>query len=222
MCLIDQTLANQFNVHINHKQYKSRSALIIAFLSIYYGILLMFFPAWAFYMGTFKIVPKLTVYYIQYMVTCGATFAAINSGFMISERYAAIAVAYKELKLGFDQRKSASAIVSEVSDNVFAKKFGVLLTLFKELTELTSLSNEIYGWTYVVCFIRTFSVVLIQKYSIVLLIFSDDIEYSEKFHKAIIITIINMGDASKVFFGAFMVTRLKAKVAIRRQIRRGF
>lgn len=217
---VDQTLANQFNVRINYTRYKTLSSISITVLCIYFGILVTFFPSWAFVMGSYSLMPKLFVYYIQYTVTFSAIFAAIQSAYMVSERYAAIISAYKKLKLDFDRNEATfNKIADELSANktsneFYARKFGVLVTLFKELSELMRLSNEIYGWIYVLCVIRTFSVVLIQKYSVILLIFDGNIQANDKIYKTVVLIIINTIDASKLFLCGVVTKRLTSNVIL--------
>lgn len=211
---VDQTLAKQFNVGINYTRYKRFASTFVVVLWIYLVLLVAFFPLWAFAMGSYSLMPKLFVYYIQYTMTFSAIFASIHSAYMVSERYAAIISAYKKLKLDLDRNKATFQKISgdKTSNEFYARKFSVLMTLFKELSELMSLSNEIYGWIYVLCVVRTFSVVLIQKYSIILLVFDGNIHANDKAYKAIVILLINSIDALKLFVCGNVVKQLKTNV----------
>lgn len=212
LCAVDQVLANQFDARVNHRRYKAAACKFIVVLAVYFALLLVFCPSWAFITGQHQLIPKLMVYCSQYILSCGGVFAAINAALLISERYATICIACKELQRDFDQRKTSSSSVCKMSDEYFAGKFGILLTLFKELADLVNLSNSIYGWVYVLCIIRTFSVVLIQKYAIILLIFNEDTPFYDKIYKTIIITILNLSDVSKVVLCGYVETRLQRTV----------
>lgn len=113
------------------------------------------------------VLPTLFIYAAQHIIMNAQLFTSINYLFLIERRFRALHVAYEKL-----QRKYVHFLrvknPNVYKDYEFVMKLHKIFELFRELTDLIKLIEDIFGWFYASSITKNFTLTLFHMYFIFL------------------------------------------------------
>lgn len=209
--VIDERFQVDFNATVNHKDYKRKLSHVLAVLYIYYGILVTAQIWFITNTGQYILIPPTIVYCGQHLILNSQVYTLSNYLFLLRRRYRLTLLVYKQiyreyvhyLKLG---------IFNENTENIFLMKLLKIFELFREITRLTRLYDDTFGWIFASQIIKTFMSILMQLYVFFLTIDNDHKTHKIENFVAIGIIYIFIGEVLKMIWVTIAIHSVYAAV----------
>lgn len=184
---IDQRILVKFSASVDHQKYNRKLSIAVRMFSMF-GIIEMITTIMLVNTaghGNYILIPPTFAYSLQNMTLAAQAYASTNYLFLIERRYRVLISVYHQVHRDYIQYMK-TGIRIKCTEDVFSQKLLEIFQLFREITDLIRLFDEISGWIFASQTIKTFMACLAEMYFIFLT--SDDElgEYADFFRYGIV------------------------------------
>lgn len=167
---IDRRLADTFHMCVDFCRYRQRIFYAtISFLLYFYGFTIgLCYLAHSY--GNYRLLLFVLTYQFVQMSLANTVFAAINSAFLIRDRFKLLTTIYQHTNRDLGYNFTAN------DKQQFLVKIQMIFCVFKELCDLIKLLDEYSGWNYILSLVQDFTLPLIRWYFTFYILWEDGIE----------------------------------------------
>lgn len=209
--VIDDQFQFDSNATVNHKDYKHKLSYVLAILYVYYGLQVAAETWFIINTGRYVLIPPTIVYCAQHLILNSQVYTLSNYLFLLRRRYRLTFSVYQQIYREYVHYLK-SGIFNENTENIFLMKLLKIFELFREITRLTRLYDDTFGWIFASQIIKTFMSILMQLYVFFLTLDNDVRTHKIENFVAFGIIYIFIGEVSKMIWITIAIHSVYAAV----------
>lgn len=167
--MIDEQFKIDFNASVDHKDYKRKLSYALFSLYIFFSFQVIGGISFIVITGKYVLLPPTLVYGLEYLIINAQVYTMTNYLFLLRMRYLLTFSVYKTIHREYVLYLKSHKF-NENMEDLFLMKLSKIFEIFREITHLIRLYNDIFGWLFVSHIIKTFMNILMELYVIFLTI----------------------------------------------------